>query len=100
MKSAAIAPAWTERHKPRGQTPIPAGGGLAELSLVSSNPGCSHLSSKTTKPALRPALDPPGGRVLTDAERKRAGSRLLEFVRILREWDQKSKTLPPETGNV
>jgi len=51
-------------------------------------------------PALRSALDCPGGRVLTDAECERAGSRLLELVRILREWDQKTKTLPPETGNV
>jgi len=94
MKSAAIVPTWTERHEPRGQTPIAARGSLAELSLVSSNPRCSPLFSKATRPAMRPALDSPGGRDLTDAERKRADSRLLEFVRILREWDQKDQDTP------
>jgi hypothetical protein len=48
MKSAAIAPAWTERHGPRGQTPIPAGRDLAVESLASSNPACSQPSAKAT----------------------------------------------------
>jgi hypothetical protein len=98
MKSAAIAPAWTERHGPRGQTPIPAGRDLAVESLASSNPECSQLSAKAT--ALRSVLNSADGGVLTDAELERAGSRLWEVVRILREWDQKTKTLPPEVDSV
>jgi hypothetical protein len=100
MKSAAIAPACTERHGPRGQTSIPAGRDPAAQSLASSNPECSHLSAKATERALRSVLSPASGGVLTDAELERAGSRLLEIVRILREWDQKTKTLPPEVDNV
>jgi hypothetical protein len=100
MKSAAIAPAWIERHRPPGQTLISAVGSLAVESLASSDRGRPHWFAKATGPALRSALDSPGGRVLTDAECERTGSRLLELVRILREWDQKTKTLPPETGNV
>ena len=100
MKSAAVASAWHDGHRPRGQTSIPPGGSLAVDSLASSNAGCSYLSAQATGPALRLALDSPGGRVLTDAEWERAGSRLLEFVRILREWEQMIKTLPPEAGNV
>ena len=100
MKSAAIAPAWTDRHGPREQTPSPNGRGLAVESQASSNAERLPLSANVTVLALRSALDSGGGRVLTDAEWERAGSRLLQFVRILREWDQKTKTLPPETGNV
>jgi hypothetical protein len=51
MKSAAIAPGWTERHGPRGQTSISAGGSMAVVSLASFNPNCSPLSAKSTGPA-------------------------------------------------
>ena len=38
--------------------------------------------------AARAAIDSHVGRALTDVERERARARLLEFARILRDWDR------------
>ena len=48
----------------------------------------------------RAALDSGAGRRLTDAEWVGGRARLLEFMGILRTWNQQAKTSEPEAGSV
>ncbi len=56
--------------------------------------------SPTLECAAREALSTRTGRVLTDTEWARARTRLLEFVTILRVWNEKANTPASGLGNV
>lgn len=62
--------------------------------------GFSDTSSQALEDTARAALDSSAGRTLTDAEWAQRRSRLLEFVTILRGWDQKAGNTAPGLGNV
>jgi hypothetical protein len=68
-----------------------------------ARPGCSQTSSRELREledAARMALDSQGERTLTDAEWANARGKLLEFVTILRGWEQNAKNAAPRLGNV
>ena len=66
-------------------------------SYVSGGP---NGSSKAIDDAARAALDLRAGRSLSDAELARVRTKLLEFMIILRGWDQKAKNTSAGLGNV
>jgi hypothetical protein len=49
--------------------------------------------------AARAALESVAARPLTDAEWERARTRLVEFVTILRDWEQKAEVLKAYRGD-
>lgn len=49
----------------------------------------SHVLEKTARDALNSGI----GRAFTDAEWERRRQRLLEFTKILRDWDHKVKQI-------
>jgi hypothetical protein len=61
---------------------------------------CLNGSSKAIDDAARATLDLLAGRSLNDAELTRVGTKLLEFMIILRGWDQKAKNTSAGLGNV
>jgi hypothetical protein len=75
-----------------------------EISITSGSlrtrPGCSERSSMGFENAARVALESQGTRTLTDVEWASARVKLMEFVSILRGWDQKAKNPAPRLGNV
>ena len=69
--------------------PLPFGGRVA-----------SDGPPRAAEIAARAALDSRAGRSLTDAEWERSRPRLLEFMKILRDWAIDARNTPPEAGNV
>jgi len=69
---------------------------------VVGNVGCCFATRDggTPENAARAALDSAAGRTLTDPEWERTRSKLIEFVTILRIWEQKAKKVPARVGNV
>jgi len=68
------------------------------------NPQSANLNastpSKIFEPAARETLRAHLGRALTDVEWAQARVRLLEFVTILRRWNDKANTPASGVGNV
>jgi hypothetical protein len=56
--------------------------------------------STRSEDGARTSLNLCAGRVLTDEEWACARAKLLEFLKILRTWDQQTKMTVPETDNV
>jgi hypothetical protein len=57
-------------------------------------------SARASESAARAALDSACGNNISDAEWGRSRARLLEFVGILRGWNQKTTNAGPGLGNV
>lgn len=62
--------------------------------------GCRRPKARDLEDAARATLDSLAGRCLTDAEWMRARAKLVEFMSILRTWDQQAKTSNSRTDNV
>jgi hypothetical protein len=69
-------------------------------STLHSDLAISRNSSGQREEAARAALNSCTGRVLSDRDWARARVRLLEFVTILRAWEEKAKTPESGLGNV
>jgi hypothetical protein len=57
-------------------------------------------SSQVLEDAARAAVEARAGRTFTDAEWGSSLQTLLEFIKILRDWDHKTNKTQPEAGNV
>lgn len=77
----------------------PPGTRLSIESVPSVGSG-SDTSSQTLENAAHGALESRAGRTLTDAEWAQTRAKLLEFITILRGWDQKAGNTAPTFGNV
>jgi hypothetical protein len=75
-------------------------GRQGRTNLASYASGGPNGSSKAIDDAARPALDLRSGGSLSDAELARVRTKLLEFIIILRGWDQKAKNTSAGLGNV
>jgi hypothetical protein len=65
-----------------------------------SGPERFHTGQESCEDGARAALDSRAGRTLTSAQWAVAKDKLLEFVAILRAWDQKTENGDLEFGNV
>jgi hypothetical protein len=65
-----------------------------------AQPECSETFSRGLENAARAALDSLGKRTRTDAEWANARGKPLQFVTILRGWDQKAKNTALRLGHV
>ena len=83
------------KHKPRSPVVTISIGGMPLNSMASRifHPGPERLDTcpKSCEEAARAALDSRAGRTLTGAQWAVAQDKLLEFVTILRAWEQKTK---------
>jgi hypothetical protein len=72
------------------------------MTLRSVNAGDGQRQARLSdlEGAARKSLDLRVGRSFTDGEWARARARLLEFVTLLRNWEQDAKTRPSELGKV
>jgi hypothetical protein len=76
-------------HSASRHQPVPLGGPVA-----------SDGPAKAAENTARAALDSRAGRLLTDTEWERSRTTLLEFMGILRDWDNNARKTPSEAGNV
>jgi hypothetical protein len=62
------------------------------MATVHNDPECFDTLAKSCENAARAALDHRNGRALTDTEWEGARASLIEFVTMLRSWEQNAGT--------
>jgi hypothetical protein len=91
-------------YKPEARVVTISGGGgpLNSKALRTFHPGPERFDTrpKSCEDSAHAALDARAGRTLTRAQWAVAQAKLLEFVTILRAWDQKTTNSESGFGNV
>ncbi|MEP6636730.1 MAG: hypothetical protein ABJB97_08380 [Acidobacteriota bacterium] len=72
----------------------------AQVTIRKAGSESSYPCPRRLEVVARALLDSRVGRTLSDGEWSRARAKLLQFVAILRAWDQRTKSHKPGFGNV